>query len=332
MADSIKIGNLDISAFKVGSDDCKVYLGDTLLYPQSQPQTLQWVTFSNGDTIPSDLQIYGIKGVVNDLNKVFMYTDDIYVEDAARNKYNVIIGGYYDPCYTENDIVSNTSVEYTFSNIGCSDYYTVSNKTIADMTNDIQLYIYDSPTPPTPTSYTYSVTIQGLENGDTTTIQWDAGEHTDYNVGNGTYTYTTTTDDIVVNLDTSGLSDYTVDYSQFVLYSGGSQTVTFTYQGGGGLESIPYGTDMSQYYNSQLIKRFVINDISYLQNVYTGIYCNNWVDQLTITRWNVVGQGQFSNITNLPIDVTFPTPVNLTSWNFDSTSINPFNDLQIEWA
>ena len=40
MADSIKIGSLDISSFKVGSDDCKVYLGDTLLYPQSQPQTL----------------------------------------------------------------------------------------------------------------------------------------------------------------------------------------------------------------------------------------------------------------------------------------------------
>ena len=35
MADGIKIGSLDISAFKVGSDDCKVYLGDTLLYPHS---------------------------------------------------------------------------------------------------------------------------------------------------------------------------------------------------------------------------------------------------------------------------------------------------------
>ena len=33
MADTIKIGSLDISAFKVGSSDCKVYLGDTLLYP-----------------------------------------------------------------------------------------------------------------------------------------------------------------------------------------------------------------------------------------------------------------------------------------------------------
>lgn len=36
MADSIKIGSLDISAFKVGSSDCKIYLGDTLLYPNQK--------------------------------------------------------------------------------------------------------------------------------------------------------------------------------------------------------------------------------------------------------------------------------------------------------
>lgn len=143
MADSIKIGSLDISAFKVGSDDCKVYLGDTLLYPSTPPTpTLQWVTFSNGDTIASDLQIYGIKWVVNDLSKVFDYGDDIYIEDAGRNKYNVIIGGYSTVCYNEEGIISNTSVEYIFSNVGCSDSYTVSSKTIANMSNDIQLYIY----------------------------------------------------------------------------------------------------------------------------------------------------------------------------------------------
>lgn len=32
MSNGIKIGNLDISAFKVGSGDCTIYLGDTLLY------------------------------------------------------------------------------------------------------------------------------------------------------------------------------------------------------------------------------------------------------------------------------------------------------------
>ena len=140
---AIKIGNIDVSYFKVGGNDCSIYLGDTLLYPQSQPQTLQWVTFSNGDTIPSDLQIYGIKGIVNDLSSVFnMFDDDICVENAGRNKYNVIIGGFENPCHSEYSIDSNTSVECIFSNVGCSDYYTVGSKTIANMSNDIQLYIY----------------------------------------------------------------------------------------------------------------------------------------------------------------------------------------------
>ena len=139
---AIKIGNLDISSFKVGGADCSIYLGDTKLYPQSQPQTLQWVTFSNGNTIPSDLKIYGVKGIVNDLWEVFNeYSDNILFE-PNRNKYNAIFGGFDNPCYNEVDIVSNTSVEYTFSNIGCSDSYTVSSKTIANLSNDIQLLIY----------------------------------------------------------------------------------------------------------------------------------------------------------------------------------------------
>lgn len=33
----IKIGDIDASYFKVGSSDCKIYLGDTLLYPQEPP-------------------------------------------------------------------------------------------------------------------------------------------------------------------------------------------------------------------------------------------------------------------------------------------------------
>lgn len=37
MTDTIKIGNLDISSFKVGGADCSIYLGDTKLYPQTSP-------------------------------------------------------------------------------------------------------------------------------------------------------------------------------------------------------------------------------------------------------------------------------------------------------
>ena len=35
MADTINIGNYEVSSFKVGSSDCKIYLGDTLLYPKT---------------------------------------------------------------------------------------------------------------------------------------------------------------------------------------------------------------------------------------------------------------------------------------------------------
>lgn len=35
MGDTIKIGNLDISSFKVGNTDCSIYLGDVKLYPQT---------------------------------------------------------------------------------------------------------------------------------------------------------------------------------------------------------------------------------------------------------------------------------------------------------
>ena len=35
MADTIKIGTFEVSSFKVGSSDCQIYLGSTLLYPQS---------------------------------------------------------------------------------------------------------------------------------------------------------------------------------------------------------------------------------------------------------------------------------------------------------
>lgn len=35
----IKIGNIDVSYFKVGSGDCSIYIGDTLLYPTTPPSS-----------------------------------------------------------------------------------------------------------------------------------------------------------------------------------------------------------------------------------------------------------------------------------------------------
>lgn len=134
MADTIKIGNLDISAFKVGSDDCKVYLGDTLLYPQGQPPTptLQWVTFSNGDTIPSDLNIYGTKGNANDLSNALMSWFTL-----SRRNVDINING----CYSDTVLMSD-DVELIFSELGtCSDYYNIGIEQ-GVYGGSIQLYIY----------------------------------------------------------------------------------------------------------------------------------------------------------------------------------------------
>ena len=45
MANTIRIGTFEVSSFKVGSSDCKIYLGNTLLYPQSQPQVKDYFRF-----------------------------------------------------------------------------------------------------------------------------------------------------------------------------------------------------------------------------------------------------------------------------------------------
>ena len=50
----IKIGNLNISSFKVGSSDCKIYLGDTLLYPTDVPPTPTCQTPENLETFTLD--------------------------------------------------------------------------------------------------------------------------------------------------------------------------------------------------------------------------------------------------------------------------------------
>ena len=140
----IKFDNNNILNWKVRDGDIvKTYYHDIPCFQKAILPSLKWVTFSNGDTIPSDLQIYGIKGFVNDLSHAFTsYDDDIYVEDESHNRYGVHIGGYFSGCYSETGMARNTSVEYIFSNIGCSDSYTISSHTITYMPNDVQLLIY----------------------------------------------------------------------------------------------------------------------------------------------------------------------------------------------
>ncbi len=61
----MKIGNLDISSFKVGGADCSIYLGDAKLYPSEEPTPVQCETPENLETYPLDDDFDATKAVWN---------------------------------------------------------------------------------------------------------------------------------------------------------------------------------------------------------------------------------------------------------------------------
>ena len=129
----VKIGNLDISAFKVGSADCAIYLGDVKLYPSEEPSSLKWVTFNYGDDI-SGLDIYGVSGISEDLADTFGGGDIQFT--PSRTDIECNIGYCYGDTFARGEIV-----ELIFSELGCNDYYNSSATNVEGGT--IQLYIYD---------------------------------------------------------------------------------------------------------------------------------------------------------------------------------------------
>lgn len=125
MADTIKIGNLDISSFKVGSDDCKVYLGDVKLYPQSSP-TPTWTlvddTFSTPAKIKVDYSLvdendseYAISTNGSILSIIYISQDiaDAIIEQGG-NDYSDYIGmvALFNGSYELEEILED-GVEYT---------------------------------------------------------------------------------------------------------------------------------------------------------------------------------------------------------------------------
>lgn len=141
MTDTIKIGNLDISAFKVGSDDCKIYLGNTLLYSGGTTPptpTLQWVTFNNGDTIPSDLDVYGVSGISQDLLNTYGGSGS-YIQFVRSKRYVEFAIYNSDSSYCgDGSELATDPMEIIFSNRGCSEFINQG----ATVSGTIKLYIY----------------------------------------------------------------------------------------------------------------------------------------------------------------------------------------------
>lgn len=479
MADGIKIGNLDVSYFKVGGDDCSIYLGDIKLYPSTSNNYLRfvskgsgtftftpgaraasgnvisysldsgstWVSANTTPTVQSGDVVY-IKGENMGLSTAgigtFSSTANFDVEgnvmsllygdsfdnevslsgkncafmnlfsgcttvinadkmelpattlsqNCYTNMFNravnlasppsltaattLAVGCYFNmfynqtantaftvnesyflpaetlvqDCYRQmffncrnldkvtslatSGINTNNSTANWLGNVAASGTFTkASSASWPTSTSGIPsgwtVQDYN-----TGTTYTYSVTIQGLENGDTTNIEWNNSDvqRTDSNLGNGTYTITTS--EVYVQVIISSVQDYSLDYDNFYLDADDhfSKTVTFTHQGGG-LVNIPQGTNMEQYYG-RTITRFKIGDSS----LPSGFQMLNFGFQKggsggQIASWGTSFTFDSTWVHSLPCDVSGSDE--LTSWVcFDSSwatsPINPFTDLWIEFA
>lgn len=140
MSDTIKIGNLDISSFKVGSSDCKIYLGDTLLYPQSTPPTpvsscyevipqpISQYASTTYDSVYSfsdakwymknnlsQYEEYGIYDIVENISSATTYDGKLAVVGTTEYQYS---GGSWSVVGTYED----ASVTYTIDNTNPSPY------------------------------------------------------------------------------------------------------------------------------------------------------------------------------------------------------------------
>lgn len=97
------------------------------------PQTLQWVTFSNGDTIPSDLDIYGFSGVSQNLYDTFGYGES-FTFTPVKNK----IDWYIVNCRYGGTVLESEVLSLIFSEFCNNDYYNQG----ATVSGTIQLLIY----------------------------------------------------------------------------------------------------------------------------------------------------------------------------------------------
>ena len=126
-----------VDAYKAASG-WSTYASRIQAIPGSCAPTLQWVEFNNGDTIDTNLDIYGVSGNSMYLSvSLFDSQEQIYFSLERATVYGYI--GYPNICYTNSYSTSDT-VELTFSDIGCSDYYNLGNSTTVNST--IKLLIY----------------------------------------------------------------------------------------------------------------------------------------------------------------------------------------------
>ena len=135
--------NYNVASFNYGEEGSTSMVYDFPfgmdLYEEETPtpQTLQWVTFNDGDTIPSDLDIYGFSGVAKNLYDTFEYGAHFQFT-PSRNKIDwFIVNNNSQTCHMGTTLTTE-AISAICSEVGCDDYYNQG----ATVRGTIQLYIY----------------------------------------------------------------------------------------------------------------------------------------------------------------------------------------------
>lgn len=147
----IKLGNIDAKYIKVGSSDCTIYLGDTLLYsggttpPTPPTPTYQWKQYNEGDTVPSKL-FYGVKlytGLdwVGEIDfSIDGHTGVAFIYDTSNEEWTAVDMTSYDPIDISGYFDGDNCYTVLFSDLGYGGMPISSPPPSTQFNFDIDLY------------------------------------------------------------------------------------------------------------------------------------------------------------------------------------------------
>ena len=139
---SIKIGNIDVSYFKVGGADCSIYLGDTLLYPTTPPTPTGSTCY---EVINDPITAY----TATTYDSVYSFADSKWYMKNNLNQYEEY--GIYDTATTLSDL---TYYEGKLAAVGTTEYQYSGGTWVSAGTYVTTEVTYDIPSG-------YSTTYQG---------------------------------------------------------------------------------------------------------------------------------------------------------------------------
>ena len=124
---AIKIGNTDISAFKVGSGDCKIYIGDTLLYPTTPSFDGKWLaTYSDSHTESA---------ACNSTSAITQ--NEINILNLVSVEIGQCVTSIGQSAFAYCDTLTSVDIPNIVTSIGGSAFYNCSGLTSIDIPNNV---------------------------------------------------------------------------------------------------------------------------------------------------------------------------------------------------